>query len=128
MFEKLEAVEKRYDEITKMISDPEVIAKTSEWQKLMKEHSDMTPIVEKYREYKKVKNDLEEAKLMLEDKELKELAEDEYFSAKEKLPKLEEELRILLIPKDPDDEKNIICEIRGGAGRRRSCSICRNII
>ena len=116
MFQKLEDVEKRYDELTNLISDPEVISRTNEWQKLMKEHSDMTPIVEKYREYKKVSSNLEEAKAMLEDKELKELAEMEYLEAKEKLPKIEEELKILLIPKDKDDDKNIICEIRGGAG------------
>ena len=116
MFQKLEEVEKKYDEITKQISDPEVISRTSEWQKLMKEHSEMTPIVEKYREYKKVNKDYEDAKLMMEDKELKELAEIEMLEAKEKLPKIEEELKILLIPKDPDDEKNVICEIRAGAG------------
>ncbi len=118
MFQKLEDVEKRYDELTKQISDPEVIAKTSEWQKLMKEHSDMTPIVEKYREYKKTVKNYEEASLMLkeEDKEIKELAEIEMLEAKEKMPILEEELKILLIPKDPDDDKNIICEIRAGAG------------
>ena len=116
MFQKLEEVEKRFEEITTKISDPEVIARNSEWQKLMKEHSEMTPIVEKYREYKKVNKDYEEAKQMLEDKELKELAEIEMLEAKEKLPKIEEELKILLIPKDPDDEKNVICEIRAGAG------------
>ena len=116
MFQKLEEVEKKYDEITSQISDPEVIARTSEWQKLMKEHSEMTPIVEKYREYKKVSKDYEDAKLMMEDKELKDLAEMEMLEAKEKLPKIEEELKILLIPKDPDDEKNVICEIRAGAG------------
>ena len=116
MFQKLEDVEKRYDEITAKISDPEVISRTSEWQKLMKEHAELTPIVEKYREYKKVNNDYEEAKLMMEDKELKELAEAEMLEAKEKLPVLEEELKILLIPKDPDDDKNVICEIRAGAG------------
>ena len=116
MFQKLEEVEKKYDEITKQISDPEVISRTSEWQKLMKEHSEMTPIVEKYREYKKVSKDYEDAKLMMEDKDLKELAEVEMLEAKEKLPKIEEELKILLIPKDPDDEKNVICEIRAGAG------------
>jgi peptide chain release factor 1 len=116
MFQKLEDVEKRYDELTQQISNPEVIARTSEWQKLMKEHSEMTPIVEKYREYKKVNKDYEDAKLMMEDKELKELAEMEMLEAKEKLPKIEEELKILLIPKDPDDEKNVICEIRAGAG------------
>lgn len=116
MFQKLEDVEKRYIELTEKISDPEVIARTAEWQKMMKEHSDMTPIVEKYREYKKTEKNLEEAKAMMDDPELKELAEMEYLEAKEKLPQLEEELKILLIPKDPDDDKNIICEIRGGAG------------
>ena len=116
MFQKLEEVEKRYEELTEEISDPEVIAKTSQWQKLMKEHSDMTPIVEKYREYKKTSKAYEDAKAMLDDRELKELAEMEMLDAKEKLPVLEEELKILLIPKDPDDDKNAICEIRAGAG------------
>ncbi len=119
MFQKLDAVEKRYDELTNQISDPEVIARTSEWQKLMKEHSDMTPIVEKYREYKKVETNYKEAREILEnetDKEMKDLAEMEMLEAKEKLPGLEEELKFLLIPKDPDDDKNVICEIRGGAG------------
>ena len=116
MFEKLEAVEKRYEELTKMISDPEVISNQSEWQKLMKEHASIEDIVLKFREYKKAKQAMDEAKEMMEDKELKELAEMEYYDNKEKLPKLEEELKFLLIPKDPDDDKNIICEIRAGAG------------
>ena len=116
MFRKLDDVEKRYDELTIKISDPEVIADNRQWQKLMKEHADMTPIVEKYREYKKVNQSLEEAKLMLDDPELKELAEMDIQEAKEKLPILEEELKILLIPKDINDDKDIICEIRGGAG------------
>ncbi len=118
MFQKLDDVEKRYDELTEQISDPEVIARTNEWQKLMKEHSDMTPIVEKYREYKKVQANYEEACEMMkeEDKEMKDLAEAEMLESKEKLKTIEEELKILLIPKDPDDDKNAICEIRGGAG------------
>ena len=116
MFEKLEDVEKRFEEISKKISDPEVIARQSEWQKLMKEHAAMVDVVEKYREYKKANKDLEQAKEMLNDKELKELAEVEIEEIKAKLPKIEEELKILLIPKDPDDDKNIICEIRAGAG------------
>ena len=116
MFQKLEGVEKRYEELNKLISDPEIISKQNEWKNLMKEHSELGPVVEKYREYKKVKQTYEEAKEMLEDKELKELAEMEMLEAKEKLPQLEEELKILLIPKDKDDEKNIICEIRAGAG------------
>ncbi len=116
MFDKLEEVEKRYIELTKMISDPDVIANQTEWQKLMKEHASIEDVVKKYREYKNTKQTMDEAKEMMEDKELKELAEAEYYEAKEKLPKIEEELKILLIPKDPDDDKNIICEIRAGAG------------
>lgn len=118
MFQKLDDVEKRYDELTAQISDPEVIARTSEWQKLMKEHSDMTPIVEKYREYKKVKTNYEDACEMMkeDDKEIKDLAEMEMLDSKEKMKTIEEELKILLIPKDPDDDKNAICEIRAGAG------------
>ena len=116
MFDKLETVEKRYDEITKLISDPEVISNQAEWQKLMKEHASIEDIVLKYREYKKTKQDMQEAEEMMQDPELKELAETEFYEAKEKLPKIEEELKILLIPKDPDDDKNVICEIRAGAG------------
>ena len=110
MFDNLDAVEKNYEELTKKISDPEVISNQNEWRKMMKEQSDLEPIVQKYREYKNVQKELEEAK------ELKELAEEEMLAAKEKLPVLEEELKMLLIPKDPDDEKNVICEIRAGAG------------
>ncbi len=116
MFEKLEAVEKRYEELTKLIADPEVIANQAEWQKLMKEHASIEDVVLKFREYKKVKEEMEEAEELMQDVEMKELAETEYYEGKEKLPKIEEELKILLIPKDPDDDKNIICEIRAGAG------------
>lgn len=116
MFEKLEAVEKRYDELTKLISDPEIIANQAEWQKAMKEHASIEDVVIKFREYKKVKQAMEEAGELLQDPEMKELAEIEYYEAKETLPKIEEELKILLIPKDPDDDKDIICEIRAGAG------------
>ena len=114
MFQKLDDVEKKYEDLTKKISDPEIIAAQTEWKNYMKEHADLEPIVLKYREYKKVKQQLDEAKEMLNDPELKDLAEMDYLDCKEKLPKLEEELKLLLIPKDPDDDKNIICEIRGG--------------
>ncbi len=120
MFQRLEAVEKRYEELNNLISDPEVISNQNEWKKLMKEHSDIEDIVLKYREYKKVENDYEEAKEMLNDPEMKELAEAEMLSAKEKLPVLEEELKILLIPKDPNDDCNVICEIRAGTGGEES--------
>lgn len=116
MFEKLEAIEKRYEELTGKISDPEVIANQNDWRQFMKEHAELEPIVEKYREYKKTKQSMEEAGEMLNDPELKELAEVEMLEAKEKLPQIEEEIKILLLPKDKDDDKNVICEIRGGAG------------
>ena len=116
MFQKLDSVEKRYEDLTKKISDPEIISKQDEWKNYMKEHAEIEPIVEKYREYKKVKQAIEDAKEMMEDPEMKELAEVELLDNKEKLPKIEEELKILLIPKDPDDDKDVICEIRAGAG------------
>ncbi len=116
MFEKLQAVEERYEELTKLIADPEIIANQAEWQKLMKEHASIEDVVLKFREYKKVKASMEEAQELLQDQEMKELAEVEYYEAKENLPKIEEELKILLIPRDPDDDKNIMCEIRAGAG------------
>ncbi len=120
MFQKLEAVEKRFEELTVKISDPEVIANQSDWRQFMKEHAELEPIVEKYREYKKVQKEYEDSKEILDDtsmdKELRDLAEMEMLEAKEKLPKIEEEIKILLIPKDKDDDKDIICEIRAGAG------------
>lgn len=116
MFEKLEAVEKRYEELTQIIADPEIIANQTEWQKAIKEHASIEDVVMKFREYKMVKQAMNDAEELMQDPDMKELAEEEYYSSKEQLPKIEEELKILLIPKDPDDDRNIICEIRGGAG------------
>lgn len=116
MFQKLEAVENRYEELNNKIADPEIIAKPSEWTTYMKEHAEIEEVVLKYKEYKKAIQALKEAEEMLNDPEMKDLAEEEVRANKEIIPKLEEELKILLIPKDPDDDKNIICEIRGGAG------------
>ena len=116
MFQKLDAVEQRYEELTEKIADPEIIARTSEWTQYMKEHAEIEEVVLKYKEYKKVKQSLADAEELMKDPEMKELAEEEARENREQLPKLEEELKILLIPKDPDDDKNIICEIRGGAG------------
>ena len=116
MFEKLESVEKRYIELTEKISDPAIIADNNEWRKLVKEHSSIEDVVLKYREYKETIKNMKEAEEMMQDKEMKELAEEEYYSCKEKIGKIEEELKILLIPKDPNDDKSVICEIRGGAG------------
>lgn len=116
MFENLEEIEIKYENLTQKISDPEVISNQEEWRKMMKEHSDIEPIVLKYREYIAVKKNFEDSKEMLNDPDMKDLAEMEMLDAKDKLPVLESELKVLLIPKDPDDDKNVICEIRGGAG------------
>ena len=116
MFDNLEEIENEYVELTKKISDPAVISDQESWKKMMKKQSELEPIVTKYREYKKTQRDFDEAKELAKDPEMKDLAEEEMLEAKEKLPKLENELKVLLIPKDPDDDKNVICEIRAGAG------------
>ena len=127
MFEKLEELYKKYLELTKLISDPEVIADQNSWRKYVKEQSNMKDVVDKYLEYKKVVEDMESAKEMIDDPELKEMAEEEYYSAKEKLPALEEELKILLLPKDENDDSNVIIEIRGGAGGEEAALFAYNL-
>lgn len=120
MFDKLQLTENRYEEINQKLMDPSVINDNVKYRDLMKEYKNLTPIVEKYREYKAVKKTFDEAKEMLQegglDKEMKELCQEEYNEAKEKIDVLAEEVKILLLPKDPNDEKNVIVEIRGGAG------------
>ncbi len=119
MFDKLEALEERFKVISEKISDPDVISDQENWRKYMKEHSDLTPIVEKYREYKLAKKTIADDKMMLElgeDKELEELIKAEIGEAEQKLKDVSAELKILLLPKDPNDEKNVIIEIRGGTG------------
>ncbi len=127
MFEKLEELYKKYLELTKLVSDPEVIADQNSWRKYVKEQSSMKDVVDKYLEYKKVVADMESAKEMLEDPDLKEMAEEEYYSNKEKLPGLEEELKILLLPKDENDDSNVIIEIRGGAGGEEAALFAYNL-
>ena len=120
MFEKLSFIEGRYDELSAQISDPQVISDQDKFRKLCKEQSDITPIVEKYREYKKLMQNLEDSEAMLSegglDKELREMAEEEIADCKKSLERINDELKILLLPKDPNDDKNVIVEIRGGAG------------
>ncbi len=119
MFDKLEGIVVRADEITSLINDPEVIADQERWRKLMKEHSDLTPIVESYKEYKNTKANIEDSLAILEeenDEEMRELAKEELSESKARLSELEDALRILLIPKDPNDDKNVFVEIRAGAG------------
>ena len=119
MFDRLEGLEERARVLEEKISDPEVIADQETWRKLCKENSDLTPIVEKYKEYKNAKKTIADDKEMLEmgqDKELEELIKMELSETEEKLEQISGELKILLLPKDPNDDKNVIVEIRGGTG------------
>ena len=119
MLDRLAEIETKYEDLAEQINDPDVIANQTEWRKRMKEYSDMTPIVEKYREYKQAKEGIAESLAMLEEKQeedFRELLKEELAENKEKAETLKQELTLLLIPKDPNDEKNVIMEIRGGAG------------
>lgn len=119
MFDKLELIEQRYEEISGRLSLPEVVSDQDEFKKLMKEHKSLTDIVEKYREYKEAEKNLTEAKELIAEKperELREMAEEEVSVSRAKMDGIEAELKILLLPRDPNDEKNVIVEIRGGAG------------
>ncbi|MEG6585180.1 peptide chain release factor 1 [Dendrosporobacter sp. 1207_IL3150] len=119
MLNKLQAVEDKYMELESLISDPAVMADMKEWQKYTREHAKLSEIVAKYREYKQVQQALKEAREMLKEKldaDFREMVEAEFSEMKEKNAKLEEELPILLLPKDPNDDKSVIVEIRGGAG------------
>ena len=119
MFDKLDFILDKYEELSKKVSDPEVIARQKEWQKLMKEMSDLEPIVKEYTAYKKAKEELEEAKEILEmedDEELREMAREELKSNEAAIEEYTENLKILLLPKDPNDDKNVILEVRAGTG------------
>ncbi len=120
MFDKLKSVEQRFNEIGDELMKPEVVSDNETFKKLMKEHKQLTPIVEKFREYTAAKQAEEEARNLLDagglDKDFKELVEEELTEAKAKIEQCGEELKILLLPRDPNDDKNVIVEIRGGAG------------
>lgn len=117
MFEKLEAILKRFEELTTLVSDPEVVKRREEWQNLVRERASLEEVAEKYTEYMKNEQEAAECKEMMSgNDEMAELAKAEYDELKEKREKLIDELKILLIPKDPMDDKNVIIEIRGGAG------------
>ena len=118
MFDKLDFITEKYDELSRKVSDPDVINNQPEWQKYIKEMGEIEPIVKKYTEYKKAKQDLAEAKEMLEDgdEEMRELAKMEIGDLEETIANAEDELKVLLLPKDPNDEKNVILEIRAGTG------------
>ncbi len=119
MFDKLEDLLIRFEELMGELSSPDVTSNQERFRKLMKEQSDLTPIVETYKDYKKSKQDIEDSLEMLEaesDDEMREMLKEELSDAKKRVEELEEKLKILLLPKDPNDDKNVIVEIRAGAG------------
>ena len=118
MFERLEQIESRYESLGQQMADPETISDQQKYQKIAKQHRDLDSVVEKFREYKQVTQGIADAKAMMEesDTELRAMAEEELLKLEERAPSIEEELKILLLPKDPNDEKNVIIEIRAGTG------------
>ena len=117
MLTKLQDAEKRFEDIEAALAAPETMADMEKYTALMKERKNLAPTIEKYREYKKVYSDTEEARILMEeDAEMREIAAEEYKAGKEALVRLEEELTILLLPKDPNDDKNVVVEIRACAG------------
>jgi peptide chain release factor 1 len=119
MFERLDQIEARYDDLTQTLASPEIMNDSAKYQKTAKAHSDMTPVVEKYREYKDLKRGIGESKAVLADEkdpEMRAYAQEELDNLEPRLISVEQELKILLLPKDPNDEKDIILEIRAGTG------------
>src|SRR5260221_842976 len=119
MFERLDQIEARYDELTNALASPEIVNDSAKYQKTAKAHAEIAPIVEKYREYKDLTKGIADSKAMLTDEkdaEMRAYAQDELNQLDGRVQSVEEELKVLLLPKDPNDEKNIILEIRAGTG------------
>jgi len=131
MFENLREAEKHFEEINEMLMNPDVISDNEKYKNLMKEHKNLSPIIEKYREYKTTEENLEQAKELLNDTstdaDMKELAEEEMKECKEALETITEELKILLLPKDEDDDKNVIIEIRAGTGGEEAALFAHSV-
>ncbi|MBX6359125.1 peptide chain release factor 1 [Pseudacidobacterium ailaaui] len=118
MFERLDQIAARYEELGEQLALPEVVSDPQKYQKIAKQHRELEPVVEKYREYRQVQSGISDAKAMLNesDAEIRAMASEELAALEQRLPKIEEDLKLLLLPKDPNDEKNVILEIRAGTG------------
>ena len=118
MFDRLEQLEDRYKELEKDLSDPSLVSDQARYQKITKQHRDMEPVIERFREYKRVRDGIAEAKLMLteDDEDMKAMAQEELAALETRLPEIEEQLKIMLLPKDPNDDKNVVLEIRAATG------------
>lgn len=131
MIEKLKAIKDKFDALTLDIANPDVIADTKVWQAKVKEHANLQPLMDEYNEYMKMKKDQDDALALLEtetDSEMREMLKEENLKLKDKLTESEERLKILLLPKDENDTKNVILEIRGGAGGEESALFARNLL
>jgi peptide chain release factor 1 len=118
MFERLEQIEARYQDLGRQMADPEVLSDHEKYQKIAKQHRDLEPVVEKFREYRQVKTGIADARAMLNesDADIRAMAQEELTALEAREPQLEEDLKLLLLPKDPNDEKNVVVEIRAGTG------------
>jgi peptide chain release factor 1 len=118
MFERLEQTEARYEDLGRQLADPELISDQQKYQKIAKQHRDLEAIVDKFREYRQVMTGISDVRLMLNesDADIRAMAEEELAQLEERQPKIEEDLKLLLLPKDPNDEKNVVVEIRAGTG------------
>ena len=131
MIEKLKAIKEKFDALTQDIANPDIIADTKVWQAKVKEHSSLQPLMDEYNEYCKMDKDFHDAEQMMEteqDPEMKDMLKEEYLSLKDKLAKSEENLKLLLLPKDENDTKNVILEIRGGAGGEESALFAHSLL
>jgi len=131
MFEKLEAIEKTYEDLTRQMTDPEVISDQARYTKVAKQHRELEPIVEKFRELRKLDNDIEGSRELMreaDDEEMRELAAVELPELEERRDTVESDLKILLLPKDPNDEKNVILEVRAGTGGEEACLFAAEIL
>ena len=130
MFDKLDFISDKYEELAMKVADPDVINDQPRWQKYIKEMGEMESIVNKYKEYKKTKESVAEAKEMLDsgDEELKELAKMELADLEDKIPEMENDLKVLLLPKDPNDDKNVILEIRAGTGGEEAALFAQDLL
>ena len=132
MFNKLLSVEERFEEVNDKICQPDVVADMDTYKKLMRELKQLTPVVEKFREYKAVQAAFEEAKMLLDEggleRDFKEMVEAEYVSSKEQLEVINEELKVLLLPRDPNDDRSVIVEIRAGAGGEESALFANSLL
>jgi len=130
MLDKLKSISERLDAVNEKLMDPEVITDQDQYKKYMKEHKNLSPIVEKYHEFLTVKGNVDEARELMDENlepDFREIVEEEYKTGKERLEILEEEIKILLLPRDPNDDKNVIVEIRGGAGGEESALFANSL-